>query len=262
MHSTFVDADVTDRNGNIRPHLAEETFLELYALCQSLPGPGSTQLATALGATFGGFLGAILTFLIFILPGFFIMSTVGLLYHHNLNAQNALQTINTINEYLVGLIAAAFAMVVVSSYKIITKCCKDSKVLYAICIFTTVVSVNIHPKHASYVYVSLLGFGGLVSIAQKFVLDFLKKRKNYEQKRESSDVVQESTQNQLSQENWETSIPRWIGAILILAFLVGIILSLATNPEKNALLRILNVFWTIGSIGFGGGVVVIPMLLK
>lgn len=261
MHSTFVDADVVDKNGKVKPHLAEDTFLELYALCQSLPGPGSTQLATALGATFGGFLGGFLTFLIFMLPGFVIMSTVGLLYYYQLDPNNGLDTINTINEYLVGLIAAAFAMVVVSSFKIITKCCKDNKVLYAICIFTTVVSVNIHRKHTSYVFVSLLAFGGLVSIAQKFVLEFSRKRRN-EEINDSNDAVEQLTENQPSQENWETSIPRWIGMVLILVFLVGIILSLVTNPEKNTLLRILNVFWTIGSIGFGGGVVVIPMLLK
>lgn len=256
MHSTFVDKELVDKNGNVLPHISEASFLELYALCQSLPGPGSTQLATALGANFGGILGALFTFFIFVLPGFIVMSGVGLWYNRNLNSSESIALIETINEYIVGLVAAAFAMVALSSFKIITKCCADNRVRYAICVFSAIVAVCIPPRFASYVFVSLLVFGGIVSLIEKLVKTIIS------QKKEGVEGEVENVLNVVDlEEDLETNIPRLLGILLIVTFLVTMAVALALSPS-NLLLRVLDVFWTIGSIGFGGGVVVIPMLLK
>jgi len=51
-----------------RKYLAEVDLLELYALCQMVPGPTSTQTLTAVGYRLGGPNLAYLTLLIWILP--------------------------------------------------------------------------------------------------------------------------------------------------------------------------------------------------
>ena len=50
----------------------------LFALTQCLPGPSSTQLATALGGLQAGLPGAIAAFVCFDLPGFVVLATSGI----------------------------------------------------------------------------------------------------------------------------------------------------------------------------------------
>ena len=50
----------------------------LFALTQCLPGPSSTQLATALGGLQAGLPGALAAFVCFDLPGFVVLATSGI----------------------------------------------------------------------------------------------------------------------------------------------------------------------------------------
>lgn len=246
MHSTFVDTEPIDEiTGAVEPHMAESTFLELYALCQSLPGPGSTQLATALGATFGGFWGALLTFFIFMLPGFVVMTLAGIWYHGHLNSSESVVFIQRLNEYIFGLISAAFAMVALAAYKIIVKCCSNERVKYTICVITATVAVCVPPSSASSVFILLLVFGGCVALVQKRILKWNEIRNG----EESGQVA------------WECGISRRIGVLLISLFVIVTGIAIFASPSSQAG-HIFKVFWTIGAIGFGGGIVVIPMLLK
>lgn len=63
--------------------ISNEKFLELFALCQTLPGPTSTQLIIAMGSlftqsTFGGIAG----FLVFSVPSATIMLLFGILFDY------------------------------------------------------------------------------------------------------------------------------------------------------------------------------------
>ena len=62
-----------------RAYLTEEDLMELNALCQILPGPTSTQTITAIGYKIGGPLLAYLTLMVWLIPAFCIMTTVGFL---------------------------------------------------------------------------------------------------------------------------------------------------------------------------------------
>lgn len=246
MHSTFVDTEPYDPvTGKVRPYLAESTFLELYALCQSLPGPGSTQLATVLGATFGGMWGALLTFLIFCLPGMTIMTLAGVWYHGHLHSTSSMQFIQRLNDYIFGLISAAFAMVVLAAYKIVLKSCANDKVKYIVCVVTGTVAVCVSPKYASSVFIVLLNVGGIVSLIQKLIVN-------------GNGNGHEESDNH---ESWECGISYRVGFALIGLFVTLTSLAIFSNPKLQSA-HILKVFWTIGAIGFGGGIVVIPMLLK
>ena len=61
-----------------RKYISEEELLELNALCQILPGPTSTQTITALGFKMGGANLAYLTLLVWILPAVTIMTVAGI----------------------------------------------------------------------------------------------------------------------------------------------------------------------------------------
>ncbi len=75
-HFALMEAEVVER----RRWLSKERFLEGLAFCQLLPGPASTQLGIYIGYALGGFRGACLTGLAFILPGFVIILTLTWLY--------------------------------------------------------------------------------------------------------------------------------------------------------------------------------------
>lgn len=57
-----------------RAYLKEEELVELYAFCNILPGPASTQTLTAVGYKIGGPLLAFMTLLVWILPATIVMT--------------------------------------------------------------------------------------------------------------------------------------------------------------------------------------------
>ena len=60
-------------------YLSENDLLELYALCQIVPGPTSTQTLTSVGYRLGGPTLAYLTLLIWMLPSVAVMTLAGIL---------------------------------------------------------------------------------------------------------------------------------------------------------------------------------------
>ncbi len=252
MHATFVDTARLDKNGDVAPRVAEPVFLELYALCQSLPGPGSTQLATALGATFGGLAGGLLTFFVFFLPGFLVMSLAGVWYHGNLSkGVQSGPLIRALNEYFCGLIAAAFAMVALAAYKIVTKCDGDDKVKWLVTVIVTAAAVCVPPAYASASYIGLLIFGGAVALAQKVIVN---------RQIANGETPPESQQDD-ELHSWESGIRPRVGMLLVTLFLVLTGLAIFSNPQSRPN-HVLKVFWTMGAISVGGGIVIIPMLLN
>ncbi len=61
-----------------RGWLSEPAFAELVALCQTLPGPASSQLTIAVGRLRAGWAGALAAWLGFTLPSALIMTAIGL----------------------------------------------------------------------------------------------------------------------------------------------------------------------------------------
>src|SRR5690606_3509824 len=59
-------------------YITEEELIELYALCQILPGPTTTQTITAIGYKVGGPNLAYLTLLVWILPTSAVMITAAI----------------------------------------------------------------------------------------------------------------------------------------------------------------------------------------
>lgn len=65
-----------------KKYLTEKELIELMALCQMLPGPTSTQTITAIGYRRGGPVLALLTLLIWATPAVLIMAALAFGYHY------------------------------------------------------------------------------------------------------------------------------------------------------------------------------------
>ncbi len=72
----IMQAEVQEKRG----WLSKERFLEGLALVNMLPGPGATQLGIFIGYDRAGWRGGVLAGICFILPAFFIMLALSLLY--------------------------------------------------------------------------------------------------------------------------------------------------------------------------------------
>jgi chromate transporter len=77
-HLAYFRAELVEK----RRWLSEEQYASLLALCQSLPGPASSQLGFCLGYIRAGWLGALAAFLAFSLPSICLLICFALLTPH------------------------------------------------------------------------------------------------------------------------------------------------------------------------------------
>jgi chromate transporter len=101
-HIGYQRAAFVDRLG----WLDDDAFAELVALCQTLPGPASSQLSIAVGRIRAGWAGALAAFLGFTLPSAILMTLAGLLV-----AGAVLPLDGPLAGAIAGLKAAAVAVV-------------------------------------------------------------------------------------------------------------------------------------------------------
>ena len=102
-----------------RAYLSEEDLLELYALCQVIPGPTSTQTITAIGFKTGGTGLAYLTLLTWILPAVTIMTASAIMITSFQDLNISLNFLRFIQPMAVGIVAY-------SAYRIASKVVKTN----------------------------------------------------------------------------------------------------------------------------------------
>ncbi|RKQ50911.1 chromate transporter [Roseivirga pacifica] len=88
-----------------RAYITEEELMELYALCQILPGPTSTQTITAIGFRIGRAGLAYLTLLVWMLPAVAIMTTAAILINSHQAKNFDLEFTRFIQPMAVGFIS-------------------------------------------------------------------------------------------------------------------------------------------------------------
>lgn len=248
LHDRYVGVHGVDSG----PVIAEATFIELFALSSALPGPTSSQLVLALGTTFGGLLGAILTSVIWLLPGSLIMTLGGLWFHSHLQSPSSVQVVSRVAEYGTGLIAAAFSLVVIAALKMTQTTCQESRLLMAVCISSGVIAVLIPASQATWIFLALLFSGGtIVAICSVITA------------RESESDVHTSRQavTASDSERWQCGINSVTGVILVVLYTAVSIYMLLWNPSDFEG-TIFKTFWTMGATVYGGGQVVIPWILN
>jgi chromate transporter len=203
-----------------RRYLTETELFELQALCQILPGPTSTQTITALGFKIGGPSLAYLTLLIWALPAVAFMTAAAIGIHYFEIHHISLAFTRFIEPIAIGFL-------VFGGLKMGQKLIKLSSD-WAIMIVSGILAFVFHSPWITPIVIIL---GGLIT-AQKY-------REHKKMKKLPIRI------------EWK-NFGLWLG-ILVLAATLGYI-------TQNLPIRLFENFYRNGSLVFGGGQVLSPML--
>jgi chromate transporter len=203
-----------------RAYLTEKELIELNALCQVLPGPTSTQTITALGFRIGGPGLAYLTLLIWALPAVIIMTFLGILMSHFYEKDISISFSRFIQPMAVGFVG--YAAIKIAFTVIKTKTAFFLMVISAVLLFFI---------RSPFLIPIILIFAGSLT-ALKF-----KKQPINEKKKLNI--------------NWSNFL-LWAG-VLLMAALLG-------HYTRILPIRLFENFYRNGSLIFGGGNVLIPLL--
>jgi chromate transporter len=207
---------------NKRGYISESELKELNSLCSILPGPTSTQTIIAVGYKIGGRWLAFVTLVLWILPATLIMAAFGLLLFRY-------DLYNPKLGFLRFIQPMATAFIIYAAYKFqqlfVTKSYQ-----WVLMIGTGVAGILLTTPY--YIPVALL-LGGLVS--------------NYLNRTDYRDV------KPIVNIQWKNFFV-WIGLFLLAALLGAI--------TRNKLFLIFENTYRFGSIVFGGGHVLIPMMFN
>mmetsp|Transcript_38079 Transcript_38079/g.82830 ORF Transcript_38079/g.82830 Transcript_38079/m.82830 type:complete len:497 (-) Transcript_38079:22-1512(-) len=232
-----------------RAWLDEEQFTELFAIGQGLPGPTSTQLVVSTALARAGPIGGLTAFFLWNLPGLVVLITCGVLIASFVDPNNP-------PWYLIGLPPAAITLVFKAFYGFGKKL---DKVGIVLCLISTLVAILINgderitPTVSQYVYPCLLVFGGLVTL-----LDSKREKPfgTYKSASKGWDAESDVTMKRIG-------IPLWVGGLIFFLWAVVLTVSILLVDRAgidNVYLEIFEVMYRIGSLIFGGGQVVLPML--
>jgi chromate transporter len=203
-----------------RAYLNEKDLLELNALCQVLPGPTSTQIITAIGFKIGGPNLAYATLLIWMLPAVVMMTTAAIILSIFKAKEISLEFTRFILPIAVGFVSYAAYMI---SIKVV-----NTTTGILIMIASAVISFF---AASPYVFPAVLLIGGFI------------------------------TTYKYTEHEFEEKKPlkiNWSNFILWAATFIGVaVLGHITDARP---VRLLENFYRNGSLIFGGGQVLIPLL--
>ena len=231
----------------------EDIFMELFALGQGLPGPSSTQLVISTAATHGGALGGVMAFIMWCLPGFTFLTICGMYLYDYVDPANP-------PVWLLGVPPAAMALIFKASYGFVQKLDIFG---VGIGVFSCVVSIMINgdlriPSNSSQIVYPALLIGGALAT----YIDF--KRENsigtyIKPKPGDEETPTQTAEDRKLSNKIGISVTQGVLYFLLwLGLLVGSIV-LVNLGFDNEYLKLFEGFFRIGSLIFGGGVVMIPM---
>jgi len=203
-----------------RGYLSEKELIELNALCQVLPGPTSTQTITALGYRIGGHKLAYITLIVWALPAVSIMTFLGILMSQFQEQEISINFTRFIQPMAVGFVGYASIQI---AWKIVR-----TKTAFAL-LGLSALLLYLYPS-PFIIPVILLSAGGLTAF--KFKKQPIKEKDKIKIR-------------------WNNFI-LWAG-VFILAALVG-------HYTRELPIRLFENFYRNGSMIFGGGHVLVPLL--
>lgn len=209
-----------------RKWMDEKNYSELVALCQFLPGPASSQVGIGIGAMRGGVLGGIISFLGFTIPSVIVLILFALIVQH-VDVSNS--------GWIHGLKIVAVAVVAHAVIGMAQKLTPDLK-RKAIALFTITIVLL---WQTAYTQVGVIVFSAILGVLF------------YKQQHEdnSSDL--------------QFPLSKKLGALcLIIFFSLLISLPIIRGLTSSGTLAMFDSFYRAGSLVFGGGHVVLPLLEK
>ena len=215
-----------------RQWLKEQDYGDLVSFCQFLPGPASSQVGIAIGLEKRGILGAIVTWVGFTLPSALLLFLVAI---------GLTEFSNTIPQTLIdSLQIAAIIVIAQATFAMGKSFCPNYQTL--ILMIITAFLVLLIPS--SYAQIGLLIVAGIIGIF------FLKPH---------SKTTINAPINTLS-DPINRGLPHSAKISLILFIGLLAVLPIITIVFKNDLIALFDLFYRTGSIVFGGGHTILPLL--
>jgi chromate transporter len=201
----------------------EATYADLVALCQFLPGPASSQVGMAVGLHRASYLGAVAAWVGFTLPSALILTLFGL----------GVSRFHFDEAWLHGLKIVAVAIVAQAVWAMARKLCPDiQRVVIAILAALVVSTV-----HFVAVQLCVILLGGVIGAL----------------------FVRKHQEMPTAPDN--THVSRSVGiALLAIFFLLLICLPIFAQTSSSHSIKLFDSFYRAGSLVFGGGHVVLPLL--
>lgn len=207
-----------------RRWLSERSYADVVALCQFLPGPSSSQVGIALGLTRAGYGGAFAAWLGFTLPSAIaLILFASLLLHQGDLSAGMLQ----------GLKIAAVAVVAQAVWGMARSLCPD-RLRVTIMAFAAITVLLLAGIWIPLLVLVMAGFVGVALLKPTIGLE---------------------------QDALSVPVSRRSGTLALgvfFALLIGLPLLAALMPSQ--LLSLVDSFYRVGSLVFGGGHVVLPLL--
>ena len=227
--------------------MSDHLFLELFALAGCLPGPTSTQVSFSLGAVKKGVLGGLLGGALFQYPGALIMTGFGIAAAKVLASPPP-----WLSGCASGVSAVGVALVAVATKGLLIKACYDAKdpkysnLLATICVLAA--GACIYWRTFPWLFPLIIAIGALATLVWNW-------KKDMSVKGEGDDKIA------------KLGINMWGGGLLILVWLAILIPTLVLvrvlpydHRADATPLDWFEVFYRTGTIIYGGGQVVLPML--
>lgn len=219
-HLAYFKDEYIDR----RKWLDDKTYADIIALCQFLPGPASSQVGISIGMLRGGLLGGLVSWFGFTVPSIILLIIFALLYQ-NFDLGDA-----TFIHSLKVVAAAVVLHAVIGLGKKLTP--DKPRIIIAM---IAAITLLLFPS----AWMQLL----IILAAGLFGLKFF------------------STMSESKVQPFPVTFSKKIG-LISLATLSGllILLPILARNSENVLLQLFDTFFRVGSLVFGGGHVVLPML--
>ncbi len=203
----------------------EQAYADLVSLCQFLPGPASSQVGIAIGLYRAGFLGSLAAWLGFTLPSGILLTLFGL------GLKDHYSELST--PWLHGLKIAAVAVVAQAVWGMSVKLCPDGK--RAAVAIVGAIALLLIPL--AWFQLAVISAGAIVGI---FFLQ------------QNQALPHSPVESKLSHRSALISLLIFFGLLLLLP--------LATGKYTFQTFKLFDSFFRAGSLVFGGGHVVLPLL--
>ncbi|MDR9855777.1 chromate efflux transporter [Paenibacillus sp. VCA1] len=213
-----------DEYVNRRKWLDEKSYADLVALCQFLPGPASSQVGISIGMMRGGLLGGIVSWIGFTLPSALALMLFAYLLHH-VDVSSA--------GWLHGLMIAAVAVVAQAVWGMARSLAPD-RTRGTIALLTAIITLLWPSAYSQLILIAAAGLFGRWFLT-------------------TSDIP-EAPRLGISIRR-RTGVAAWI---LFFGLLLG--LPILRTGFTSGVLALFDTFFRVGSLVFGGGHVVLPML--
>ncbi|KAE8372496.1 chromate transporter-domain-containing protein [Aspergillus bertholletiae] len=289
LHARFVEKE---------KWVDEQTYQELFAICQGLPGPGSTKMLFCLALLHAGFIPAVLAFLLWCLPG-----AIGM-YALSLGVQQINETLPApVYALLSGLNASTVGIIALAAVQLAEKAIRD-KISRILVIFGACAGLC---YNALWYFPVLMIAGGVATalwdgwVYQQILRVKSAWKTRNRQPEPEHDAPRSAEQGRVSARNSEAGTEREmlrmrkpdagglplypthtqaleereeprtkdhiirirVGAVILVAFFASFIAILVSRAKLSTPPLILDLFanmYLAGTVIFGGGPVVIPLL--